>query len=141
MKSTIKILFAVCFLLQTNSYGQQMVQNLNDLNKLKENKQLFINRPLKNLLREIKPEIKTASVINEAYTFTFCFRFTSIEQQKKNIGTNSDRTSLIVYVSEPIPWFWIVRPKGNEIIWTREDYKMYADLTVINIDVLSTFDS
>ncbi|MEP6806935.1 MAG: hypothetical protein ABI892_20570, partial [Flavobacterium sp.] len=64
-------------------YSQQLVQNISDMNRLKEYEAVFINKPLKYLLKELKPEIKTATVLNEEEGGLFCFRFTTIEQQRK----------------------------------------------------------
>ncbi|WP_281235317.1 hypothetical protein [Flavobacterium gelatinilyticum] len=135
MKNILKFTILFCFLIHSDTYAQQMVQNINDLYKLKENEQLFINRPLKNLLQEIKPEIKTGSVINEKHSFMFCFRFTTIEQQKKNEGNSTERISLLVQVSEHIPWYWALRPKNKEIIWTHKDSYEYGDMIITHIDI------
>lgn len=51
-----------------------MVQTPNDAHKLKINEQKFIHKPLKNLLKEIKPEIKTVlRTIDNASYFVFYF--------------------------------------------------------------------
>ena len=50
-----------------------MVQTPNDAHKLKINEQQFIHKPLKNLLKEIKPEIKTVlrTIDNASYFVLF----------------------------------------------------------------------
>ncbi|WP_426486398.1 hypothetical protein [Flavobacterium sp. 2] len=137
MKTILKISAVLYFVLQHNIYSQQLVQNLSELYKLKDNEQLFTNRPLKDLFKEIKPEIKTGSVINEKHSFLFCFRFTSIEEQKRKEGSLNQRASLLVHVSEHIPWYWIYRPKGNEIIWTQRDLYEYGDMIVTHVDIIT----
>lgn len=136
MKNNLKIFAVLYFILQPNIYSQQLVQTINDVYKLKDNEHLFINKPLKVLLKEIKPEIKTGTVINTDYTFALCFRFTTIAQQKNKKGEILDRVSIIVYVNEFIPWQWAQRPKGNQILWTSNDEREYSDLIVIHLDVV-----
>ena len=89
-----------------------MVQTTKDVYLLKTSEQQFINQPLKNLLKEIKPEIKTAGASNEEGHQFFSFRFRTLEQHKKNEGSYEDRVSLYVYVKEPIDWKWEKRPKA-----------------------------
>ena len=45
--------------------------------------------------------------------------------------------SLYVYVKEPIDWKWEKRPKGNELIWTKEDAEKYGNLAVVRIKVIN----
>ncbi|PWA11561.1 hypothetical protein [Flavobacterium laiguense] len=60
MKNILKTI-AILFLFANNSCkAKQMVQTTKDVYLLKTNEQQFINKPLKDLLKEIKPEIKTA---------------------------------------------------------------------------------
>jgi hypothetical protein len=137
MKNTLRT-FAILFLLI--NYGckaQQMVQTTKDAYLLKTSEQQFINKPLKNLLKEIKPEIKTAGASNEEGHQFFSFRFRTLEQHKKNEGSYEDRVSVYVYVKEPIDWKWEKRPKGKELVWTKEDAEKYGNLTVIRIKVIS----
>jgi hypothetical protein len=133
MKNTLKI-FALLFLLTNYSCkAQQMVQTPNDAYKLKTNEQLFINKPLKNLLKEIKPEIKMADATQD-YQDYFSFRFIDIEQFRKK-RTEQKPVVLFIYVKEPIDWTYEKRPKGKELVWTKEDAEKYGNLTVIRIKV------
>lgn len=49
-----------------NCYSQHLVKTIDDAYKIKENEEQFLNKPLKVLLKEIKPPIKrvTASPSN-----------------------------------------------------------------------------
>lgn len=135
MKNIIKT-FAILFLLLSYSCkAQQMVQTTKDVSKLKTNEQQFINKPLKNLLKEIKPEIKTADATNDN-PYYFSFKFRTLEQRKKNEGSKEDAVSLFVYVKTPIDWKYEERPKGKELIWTKEDVEKYGNLTVVAIKVI-----
>jgi hypothetical protein len=137
MKNILRT-FALLFILINNSCkAQQMVQTTNDVYQLKTNEQQLINKPLKNLLKEIKSEIKTAGASNEEGHQFFSFRFRTLEQHKKNEGSYEDRVSLYVYVKEPIDWKWEKRPKGKELVWTKEDAEKYGNLTVIRIKVIN----
>ncbi|MDN3672506.1 hypothetical protein QWY99_05470 [Flavobacterium branchiarum] len=132
MKNTIKT-FAILFLLL--SYGckaQQMVQIPNDIYKLKINEQLFLNKPLKDLLKEIKPEIKLV-IGTVDYPSYFSFYFISREELNKKPDGSTLR--LYVYVKEPLDWNFDKRPKGKEYQWTEEDLEKYGNLTVTRIRV------
>ncbi|AYN05054.1 hypothetical protein [Flavobacterium sp. 140616W15] len=139
MKNTIKT-FAILFLLiNTNCKAQQMVQTTKDVSKLKTNEQQFINKPLKNLLKEIKPEIKIGYGSNDEGHSYFSFRFTTFEQREKKQGSKEDRVSLYVYVKEgPIDWDFDKRPIGKEYEWTKEDLVKYGNLTVIRIKIIQS---
>jgi hypothetical protein len=136
MKTIIRIFAILIISITTSCKAQQMVQTTADVYKLKANEQQFINKPLKYLLNEVKPEIKTAWGNNEEGHQFFSFRFTTLEQQKTNDGSLADRVSLYVYVKESIDWNFDNRPKGSEYSWTKEDVNKYGNLTVIRIKVI-----
>ena len=136
MKTLLKI-SVIVFLLMNYSCKAQMVQTTKDVYLLKANEQQFINKPLKDLLNEIKPKIRTGSASNEGGNQYFSFKFRTMEQGKKNEGNWEDRVSLYVYVKEPIDWKWEKRPKGNELLWTKEDAEKYGNLTVVRIKVIN----
>lgn len=131
-----RITLILFFITNYNCQGQQMVRTIKDVYKLKTNEAQFINKPLKNLFQELKPEIKTAAG-NIDNPFFFSFRFTTLEQQKKGEGSIDDRVSLYVYVKESFDWQWEKRPKGTELIWTKEDAAKYGDLIVVRIKVIA----
>ncbi|AYN05059.1 hypothetical protein [Flavobacterium sp. 140616W15] len=135
MKNTIKT-FAILFLLL--SYGckaQQMVQAPNEAHKLKENEQQFLNKPLKNLLKEIKPEIKNVSGNIDTPSY-FVYRFVDNEEFSKGISIGKKPLILCVYVKEPLDWKFDERPKGTAYQWTKADVAKYGNLTVIRIRVI-----
>ncbi|MEO7047701.1 MAG: hypothetical protein ABI091_20550, partial [Ferruginibacter sp.] len=107
---TIKTLLAILFFAQIGN-SQQLVQNINDINRLKEYEDIFINKPLKDLIKEIKPEIKIAFPNNEDPSFDF--RFVTHEQLRKNEGTIAENVALFVDVMDFIDWNWETRPKGK----------------------------
>lgn len=134
MKTILKIFGLILLLINVNCKAQQIVQTPKDIYKLKEKEQQFLNEPLKNLLKEIKPEIKMAygSLDNPCY---FSFRFISAEEIKR-VSANSDILGLYVYVKEVVDeWGLSKRPKEIEFIWRKEDLKKYANFTIIRIKV------
>jgi hypothetical protein len=131
-----KIFRIIILRLLTISFGcqAQIVETTRDIPKLKENQQQFINKPLKNLLKEIKPQIKTVWATKDEINY-FSFRFRTSEQINKNEGNYDDKVSLYVYVKENIDWDFEKRPKENELNWSQEDIEKYGNLTVIRIKV------
>jgi hypothetical protein len=134
VKNILKTFVTFLFFINSSCQAQQMVQTTKDIYKLKENEQQFINKPLKNLLKEIKPEIKTATGITDN-PFFFSFKFRTLEQQNSNMGDYDDKVALYVYVKELFDWNYEKRPKGNELKWTKEELEKYGNLTVIKIKV------
>ena len=98
----------MCFLYH-NVHSQQLVLNVDYIYRIKDNEAQFINKPLKDLLKEIKPEIKVAFAYNDPSFFEF--RFITREQRIKNEG---NKLSLFVDVKDAINWKWDTRPKGRE---------------------------
>ena len=135
MKNIFRI-FVLLVFISSYSCKAQLVQTTEDMYKLKENEQQFINKPLKNLLKEIKPEIKMANGIGENPYF-FSFRFRTLEEQNKGLGSNADKVSLYVYVKEAFDWKWEERPKGDEFKWTKEEIDKYGNLIVVRIKVIN----
>lgn len=136
MKKVINIFYVITFLYCYSVTSQQLVQNISDIYKLKDNEGLFINKPLQVLLKEINPEIKTANPLNSELSFVFGFRWTTLAQQRKREGSVADRVTLLVNVKDFIEWNWNERPVGNEIEWTKEDSNKYGNLIVTDIEVL-----
>lgn len=136
MKNIIRFLILLLItIFLYNCKGVPMVQTTKEIKELKINESKFVNKPLKHLLKEIGPQIKTGIGINEDQFF-FSFRFTTLEQQKLNQGRLDDKVSLYVYVKERIDWQGEKSPKGNESVWTKEDAKKYGDLIVVRIKVI-----
>jgi hypothetical protein len=134
MKNTLKIFAILIFLANNSCKGQQMVQTPNDAHKLRTNEQLFINKPLKNLLKEIKPEIKMADATRDFPDY-FSFKFIDPEHFKNGRAIGKNYIRVYVYVKEQIDWHYEKRSKGKELVWTKEDAEKYGNLTVIRIKV------
>ena len=136
MKNILKTFAILFILLNYSCKAQQMVQTTKDVYLLKTNEQQFINRPLKDLLKEIKPEIKTADATNDN-PYYFSFKFRTLEDRKLNKGSKDDSVSLYVYVKTPIDWKYDERPKGKELQWKKEEIEKYGNLIIVRIKVIA----
>jgi hypothetical protein len=134
MKNCIHTFVVLVFFISSSCKAQQMAQTTADVYKLKTNEQQFVNKPLKYLLNEVKPEIKMALVTRD-YPDFFVFKFISADELNL-LPLGSNKTSLIVYVKESIDWNFNNRPKGSEYFWTKDDVEKYGNLTVIRIKVI-----
>jgi hypothetical protein len=110
-----------------------MVLTQNDVNKLRENEEQFINKPLKNLLKEIKPEIKLFRAEIDQYSY-FSFYFISNDEALR-LPIDSIALGFYAYVKEPIEWDFDKRPKETQYVWTKEDLEKYGTLTVTRIKI------
>ncbi len=114
--------------------GQQIMQTINDVQELKVNEKLFVDKSFNILLKEIKPEIKRAyGEIRRAHGalsyFVFCFVDWD-EQRLYNIqGKASPR--ITVFVKENFEWDKSKLPLAERDKWTKEDAIKYGNLTVV----------
>jgi hypothetical protein len=136
MKIALKIIVALLFVTSYSFKAQQLIQTTKDVQKLKTNEQKFINKPLKYLLKEIKPEIKTAWVTNEEGYSYFSFRFTTLEKQKKGLESREDKVFLYVYVKgQVVDLDFEKRFKEQDYNWTKELIQKYENRIVQRIKV------
>lgn len=101
---TVSITFAILLFVINYScqvQAQQMVQTPDEANKLKLNEQQFINKPLKKLLKEIKPEIKSGFATNDEGHYFFSFFFLSPEESSREV-IGRKHSNIYIYVKEPI---------------------------------------
>lgn len=119
MKNTLKIIAIVFLLMNYSCKAQQLVQTTKDVCQLKINNQQFINKPLRELLKEIKPQIKAAWGNNEGGNQFFSFKFIDQDEiKRRSIKDNS--VGLYVYVKESLDWDFDKRVRGKEYLWTKE---------------------
>lgn len=112
MKNITTLFAAFLFIINISCKAQQMVQTPEDVIKIKENEQQFLNIPMNNLLKEIKPEIKMVMATRD-YPSYFAFRFISIEESRRH-QKGRKVTTMYIYVKELIDWDFDKRPKGQE---------------------------
>jgi len=134
MKNILRTFTLLFILLNNSCKAQEMVQTTNDVYKLKTNEQQFINKPLKNLLKEIKPAIKNVLGTRDNPSYFVLYFISRDEVNHKVKGRKY--ISLVVYVKEPLDWDFNKRPQGKEYLWSKEDVEKYENLTVIRIKVI-----
>lgn len=137
-----KINFITAFIVLFSAYScfsQKLVQKESDVLKIEDNKAQFIGKPLKDLLKEIKPPIKRVmaqpSVNIQSYVGNFRFNFVDSKQKDSLKLKNKTPITLVVFVKEYFEWDFQKRPKGKETVWTSEDAKKYENLTIVGFRV------
>ena len=130
-------LLTVCVL--TSCFSQQLVKKQADARLIVEQKERFINKPLKDLLKEIKPEIKYAfgnDAGDHGRPAFFNFMFVTKEQFDSLRAKNLSPIVIYVYVKENIDWYGRTkRTKETGRNWTEDDFRNYKDFTVIDLRV------
>jgi hypothetical protein len=137
MKKNLLIsLLSICML--SSCFSQQLVKKQSDLRLLIDQQERFINKPLKDLLKEIKPPIKYAfgTDYNDRPAY-FTFKFVTKQQTDSLRQKNLSPIVIYVYVKEKkIDWFDLTKKtKETGLTWTAEDLRNYGDFTVIGIRV------
>lgn len=139
MKHLIKIFTVIFFITNNSCYGQQLMKTVNDAQKLKVNEQMFIEKPLKTLLKNINPEIKmvTATPSNNTKSRLgyFIFRFVDTKQYDSSRQKKKYPLQITVFVKEPFEWSIKDRQVIKKGLWAKEDIEKYGNLTVVGIRV------
>lgn len=134
------VFFVIAVLSLSACYSQKLVQKVSDAKSLEINAEMFANRPLSDLLYEIKPKIKLTFGEGERADGApsyFIFNFVSrsekrdLEQSKLKVPAR-----IIVYVKEKFQWNGKNKSSQNKENWTSKDFDRYKNLTVIAIRVL-----
>ena len=125
--------FAISFLLfATSCHLQKIVQTIADVKKLEINKDKFIGKPLKVLLEQIKPKIKSAigdpDDISKDRTKIITFFFVDKKEFLRR-DARGEKPASISVVLEPAknkkP------PLSGSNPWTNEQVKEYGDMIVL----------
>lgn len=119
----MKYLIAFIILFTSSScFSQKLVQKETDIQRVIENKDQFIGKPLKVFLKEIKPPIKRvmANPSNNIYQYVGNFHFYFMDDKAVLSARAKGKTpiTLVVYVKEYFEWDFQKRPKGKETVWT-----------------------
>jgi hypothetical protein len=140
MKQLFNIFFAAFLLAITSCNTQRLVLKVNDAKKLEANKDNFIGKPLKNVLSQIKPNIKhvfgnpeNKSGHKTGGTY-FSFYFIDKEEMKKKFNNEPTHITIIFQLettNNRRPF-----PKGGIKEWTKKETKEYGDMIIIRIFVL-----
>ena len=141
MKQFLFLPYAVFILGITSCNTQRLVVKVNDAKKLETNKDNFIGKPLKNLLSEIKPQIKFVYGNPENNTghstggTYFSFYFVTKEVGKERIGKKNIPTRITINFQleqkntrKPVPL-------GGLMKWTKKETDEYGDMIIMNIRV------
>lgn len=128
------------------SYSQQMVQTPKDLFLICQHDMQFIGKPLKELFKEIKPQIKLVQAregwVPEVAPL-FSFFFTSIDVYKNYRQQEKVPLHLIVYIKEPFKWEYEKRKgfkdKDHYLDWTKEDEEKYGNCIIMAIRVAGEY--
>lgn len=130
-------LLTIC--IASSSFSQQLVKKQEDARLIIQQKERFINKPLKDLLKEIKPEIKTAFGYDAGASGRpayFRFKFVTKEQSDSLRVKNLSPIVIYVYVKENIDWYVRTkRTKETSQTWTEDDFRNYKEFIVIDIEV------
>lgn len=116
-----------------------MVKTVDEIKRVEVNQKKFAGKPLSNLLKQIKPEIKRVMIVpgsSQRLTALYFYflsdsafhRFYN-ETQKNPIEL---RVRLKGYNSK---WDPSTRPQGHRFDWTKEDEEAFGKLTIVDIKV------
>lgn len=128
---TIIILFIVMALACRTPH---LMQTEFDGHLLKANESVYTDKPLKTLLKDIKPPIKMVWAFGERQAHGapsyFVFWFHNIEEitEWRKLGKMPPR--LRVYVKEPFEWHTESKTQPEQMKWTKRDLKKFGNLTV-----------
>lgn len=138
MKIILKTFIILFLFANISCKAQQMVQTQDDIYKLKANEEQFLDKPLKNLLKEIKPEIQSAFGVKvpKGYPCYFMLSFISSKELGQKM-TEEKFKGLYVFVKEPVDeWDNGKRSQETEFKWTKKDVEKYGNFTVVKIQVI-----
>ena len=124
--------FSYCF-------SQKLYKEEIDILKVKGDKNIYIGKPLKDLLKEIQPPIKrviaTPSININSYVGNLSFNFHNQQGIDSILRLGKTPITLVVLVKEYFDWDFHKRPKGKETIWTIEDERKYGILTIVGFRI------
>lgn len=118
------------------SHAQQLMSTVYDAQKLKDNDSLFLDRPLRTLLKEIGPEIVavfTDSRRAHKALSVIIFKFTTREESERYKLAGKRSLSILVFVKENFDWD---KPPGKMTEWTKEDAERLGHLTIMRIGIV-----
>lgn len=137
MKIPFKLFLSFLILIASISSKAQLVQKIDDAKKLEISEKQFLDKPLKTLLNEIKPQIKRVLVSpggGEINSF-FVFYFVNDEEYYNFRKENKSPISIRVYTKEIINWGLPDKAKNDWRKWNENDAENYGNLTIRAIRV------
>jgi hypothetical protein len=137
MKHYVLIYSLLQILVCSDINAQKLMATINDADKIKKNEQLFIDKSLKKLMKEIGPEIKmvTANPSNNPNLKLgyFIFRFVDAEKYDSCRQKNIYPLQITVFVKDS--FLWDKDNKENTGSWNNCDLLKYGELKVAGIRV------
>ncbi|MEO6070193.1 MAG: hypothetical protein ABIN57_03775 [Chitinophagaceae bacterium] len=132
------ILFFLCLLLSiTSCYAQKIVQRTSDAKKLEIHKEQFIGKPLRVLLDQISPEIKSALGDPEATSAQRLNHIAFYFVDKKEFYRRDKKGEHPIIINVTLK-----RPNGKQYpalssteTWNDEKTKTYGDMIIMRIHV------
>jgi hypothetical protein len=133
------ILIIISLVVYTSCFSQQLVKKQADAKLIIEQKERFINKPLKDLLKEIKPELQYASGSNaDDHGRSAYFRFMFVTKRENDSIRLKELIPIViyVYVKEKIDWDEPAERKKDILFtWTDDDFQKYKNHTVIALRI------
>lgn len=127
------------FLLCSASCDAQLMHDLHDIQKIKDNENLFIGKPLKTLLHEIGPRIKMVNALSnrpDGMPSVIFFKFITRNEYIKKTEKKTHAT-VIAYIKENFDWDKLRNSENKPgYDWTKTDEKIFGNFTVVGIGVL-----
>ena len=137
MKQSLSLIILICLLSLTSCIAPKMAQTLNDVKKLEINEQQFIGKPLKVLLKQIKPKIRMAlgnlDEISTTQSPFLLFHFYDKEDFIRRYSKKENPLSIRVVLQKLPGKSYPALPSST--IWAIEQVKAYGEMTVLRISV------
>lgn len=139
MKVSFKILLAFFVFLTAFSCKAQLVQTVNDVKRLEINQDKFVGKPLSDLLKQIKPEIKRVMIVpgsSQRLTALYFYFLSDSDFHKFYKETGKNPLELRVRLKEyDFKWDPSTRPQDQRYDWTKEDEEEFGKMTVADVKV------
>lgn len=137
MNASYKLLVILLMIIITQAFSSpKLLSSLNDAPRLNDNAYLFVNKPLKILLKEIGPKIKMVSVDGKPAhrgVPIIIFRFTDGEGLKAYNLAGKRPVAIVVRIKERFEWN---KPRSEMLTWTKADAEKYGTLTILAVGVV-----
>jgi hypothetical protein len=138
MRFLIKLITLITLVVASYSSHAQLMQSINDAQKIIDNEQFFRDKPLKILLQEIGPKIEMvmANGVGSSERLTyFVFRFMDKEEQKEYYREGKKPITIHVKTKENFEWEKHNLLESEREQWTKQDAIKYGNITIAYIKV------
>ena len=132
-KTGLALLLLIVLIAAGSCRAPQLMQTEFDGHLLKANESEYVGKPLKTLLKQIKPPIKMVSATGErghGEPGYFVFLFHDVEAQAAWRKVDRLSPRLTVFVKESFDWNRDSISIQERMQWTQKDLKKYGNLTI-----------